>query len=80
MFLALLLITFPCIKQAIAKAHNKPTSTPPWEGPTERQAGKKNKKASFETVITSVNIKINKAFTCLVQKKKAAKQQNKTLK
>lgn len=33
----------------------------------------KRTKSSFETVITSVNIKINKAFTCLVQKNKRKK-------
>jgi hypothetical protein len=83
MFLALLLITFPCINQAIArrpKSEAAKRTTSRSKAPNHPEAGesrdsRKEQKASFETVITSVNIKINKAFTCLVQKKKAAKSQ-----
>lgn len=41
---------------------------------------KEEQKASLKTVITSVNIKINKAFTCLVQKQTKNEKKNKPTK
>jgi len=72
---ALLLISFYGINKAIAKRTEK---NEPGERAHRKALKLKEQKASFETVITSVNIKINKAFTCLVQKK--TNKQKKTLK
>jgi hypothetical protein len=61
-------------KSEAAKRTNKLRAKHPTtlEQPGESRDSRKEQKASFETVITSVNIKINKAFTCLVQKKKGS--------